>query len=225
MVSFAMICIIVLTSISNLFGQRTTDWPEFPGLGHGEYLTLTNEGDFIRVAGAAALSYVVAKYVLKSEEQGDFWQVRLSNAVGENKSVFKQSIGAERHVASWFAVALEFNFQQWFVNDSYASQNAKSGLGIGLQPYFRWYVLGKKKISPYLEYGTGFYQGFSKFPSNGTNFTFTHSSHAGIQYTNNKGNKLRLSYGQYHQSNNDWWDVNPSFNGNGFQATYSIKIK
>lgn len=216
--------ILFATSI-NVFAQEPTKWPEIPGLEHGGPITLTNEKIFIRVAGAAAVSYILAKYVLKSEEQGDFWQVRVSNAVGEYKTVFKQSIGVERHLAPWFAVALEFNFQQWFDNSPFAPSNANSGFGVGLQPYFRWYVFGKKRISPYLEYGTGFYQGFTKFPYNGTKFTFTHSSHLGIQYTIKNGNKLRLSYGQYHQSNNDWWSVNPSFNGNGFQITYSIKIK
>lgn len=225
---YIIILIIVIFSgiTSSIFGQNSQKkWPEIPGLHHGGPITLTNEKIFIRVAGAAAVSYALAKYIFKSETQGDFWQARMSYSGGDNKHVIKENFGAERHIASWFAVSLELSFQQWADAEEGLDKKHKFGMGIGLQPYFRWYLFGKKRISPFLEYGTGFFQGFKKFPYNGTTYTFTHSSHLGIEYKLTPGSRLRLSYGQFHQSNNDWWDVNPSYNGNGFNFTFSWKIK
>lgn len=226
-----LISILLFASCRKTFGQSlqkdliapvpSKEWPEIPGLHHGGPITLTNEKIFIRVAGAAALSYFLAKVVLKSEEQGDFWQLRGSYAIGENKSVFKEHFGVERRIAPWFAVALECSLQQWQDTSLETLNPHKWGIGMGLQPYFRWYILGKMRFCPYLEYGTGFFQGFQKFPYNGTNFTFTHSSHLGFEFTSKNGQKFRLSYGQFHQSNNDWWSVNPSYNGNGFNFTYA----
>lgn len=205
--------------------NESTEWLEIPGLHHGGPITLTNQKIFLRVAGATALTYLLTKLVFKTQEEQDYWQVRKSFAVGEYKTVTKQHIGVERRIAPWFAVALEFSFQQWVDDRSYLDKADKFGLGIGLQPYFRWYILGKSRISPFLEYGTGFFQGFEKFPHNGNNYTFTHSSHVGVEYTSKKGNKLRLGYGQFHHSNNDWWKENPGYNANGFNLTYSWKMK
>jgi len=231
--SILIILLLLSCSFYQTFGQRKMvidtkdpkEWAEIPGLHHGSPIALTNEKVFIKVASAAAISYVLAKYILKSKDQGDFWQVRSSYSIGEYKNVFKENFGVEHRVSSWFAIALELSFQQWKDSKPNINKNAKFGMGIGLQPYFRWYALGKKRISPFLEYGTGFFQGFEKFPYNGTKFTFTHSSHIGIEYTSKKGNKMRLGYGQFHQSNNDWWEVNPSHNANGFNLTYSWKIR
>ncbi|WP_196886616.1 acyloxyacyl hydrolase [Aureivirga sp. CE67] len=230
-----LIFALILLTNTKVFSQKTDskviaykeakEWPEIPGLHHGGGITLTNEKIFLRVAGAATVSYILAKFVFKSEKQGDYWQVRGSYAIGEYKTVIKEHFGVERRISPWFAVALEVSFQQWFDERNYLSKTQKTGFGVGLQPYFRWHIFGKKRLSPYLEYGTGFYQGFSKFPHNGTNFTFTHSSHLGLEYTSKKGSKWRLSYGQFHQSNNDWWEKNPSYNANGFNLTYSWKIK
>lgn len=200
------------------------EWPDMPIFKHGDPFTLTNQKIFFRVAGAAAISYALAKWVLKSEEQGDYMQIRNSFAVGEYKNVWKHGIGVERRVAPWFAIALEFNLQHWTDEKPLLKPKYKKGMGIGIQPYFRWNILGRKRLSPYIEYGTGLFQAFQKFPDNGTNFTFTHNSHLGLEYTMKYGGRLRLSYGQYHQSNNDYWDVNPSFNANGFNFTYSWKL-
>jgi hypothetical protein len=208
---------------SSIF-EPSTEWPEIPGLHHGGPITLTNEKIFIRVASAAALSYIIAKYVVKPKSTEDYYQFRTSLTVGEYKTVLRQHIGVERRIAPWFAVALEFSLQQWFDERKNLESKNKFGMGIGLQPYFRWHILGSKKWSPFLEYGTGFFQGFEKFPHTGTHFTFSHSSHIGIEYTNKKGSKFRLSYGQFHYSNNDWWEVNPSYNGNGLNFTYAWKL-
>lgn len=204
--------------------EAATEWPEIPGLHHGGPITLTNQKIFLRVAGATVVTYLLTKFVLKPQEEQDYRQIRQSYAVGEFKTVTKQHIGVERRLAPWFSVALEFSFQQWFDERNDLNEAHKFGLGIGLQPYFRWYILGKKRISPFLEYGTGFFQGFEKFPHDGNNYTFTHSSHIGIEFTFKKGSKIRLGYGQFHHSNNDWWKENPGYNANGFNLTYSWKI-
>jgi len=41
-----------------------------------------------------------------------------------------------------------------------------------------------------------------------------------VEYTTERKNKLRLSYGHIHQSNNDLLDPNPGEDGNGFNFTY-----
>lgn len=200
-------------------------WPGLPRLSHGDALTLTNEQDFLRVAGAAAVSYVLLKFVLPPSKHTDYWQLRSSHAVGEGVSASKLHLGVERRMAAWYAVSLELSIQRWHDQRAGVPSGESRGFGIGLQPYFRWYFMGERRFSPYLEYGTGFFQGLKKFPYDGTRFTFTHSSHLGVEYIGKKRDRWRLSYGQFHQSNNDWWDVNPSFNGNGLNITYVWEMR
>jgi hypothetical protein len=219
------LCSVCITSAQNQVSENApSNWPEIPGLHHGGPITLTNEKIFIRVAGAVAITYLINKFVLKENNTTDYWLVRTSYAKGDYKTVTKQHFGIERKLAPWFSVTLEGNFQQWHDEREYIQKKDKTGFGISLQPFFRWYVFGKKRLSPYLEYGTGFFQGFEKFPQNGTGFTFTHSSHLGVEYTTKNEQKIRLSYGQYHHSNNDWWKENPGFNANGLNISYAWKI-
>jgi hypothetical protein len=91
---------------------------------------------------------------------------------------------------------------------------------MGINTYYRWYLFGKKKISPYIEYGAGLFYGFKKFPQNGSNFTFNLTNALGIEYTIKNQNKIRLSYGHIHQSNNNLFNENPGIDGNGLNFTY-----
>ena len=99
-------------------------------------------------------------------------------------------------------------------------------MGAGGKIYVRWYAFGKKRLSPYLEYGTGLFFGFEKFPYNGTKTTFNHSSHLGIEYRLKNNRRIRLSYGNFHQSNNGWiGDANPGYDGNGFNISYAWNVQ
>ncbi|MFT4738211.1 MAG: hypothetical protein ACI8QD_002378 [Cyclobacteriaceae bacterium] len=91
---------------------------------------------------------------------------------------------------------------------------------MGLNTYYGRYLLGRKKISPFIEYGAEFFFGFSDFPPSKTNFTFNHTTQIGAQYTCDYENKLRLSYAHIHQSTSELLDPNPGEDGNGFNVTY-----
>lgn len=231
MSKFKLVFIVAFLTILNLkcYGQENNDWPTIPGFKPNSPLTLTSTETFIGFTAAAGLSYILAEYVLKDEENINYYTLR----AGMNdeyqhalKSVWHQGFGLEHRVASWFSLLGEINLQQWEDRTTGINDNEKFGIGAGAKMYFRWYLFGKKRISPYLEYGTGVFYGFKKFPYNGTNFTFNHSSLLGVEYTIKNGNKVRLGYGNFHQSNNGWiGNSNPGYDGNGFSISYSWVIK
>lgn len=204
--------------------SNKTSWPLIPGFGPESPLTLTNEGTFAVVMGGAVVSYALTELLFKNGENLNYYQAR----VGMNhehfwgfRNVFFQNFGVENRVANWFAFAAEFNMQQWNDRTPGIDSKDKFGMGAGLMTYYRWYLFGKKRISPYLEYGTGLFYGVKSFPYNGTNFTFNHSTQLGLEYTFINKNKLRFSYGQFHQSNNYLFELNPGYDGDGFSFTYS----
>jgi hypothetical protein len=143
----------------------------------------------------------------------NFYQVRGGVFGTLRGTVIMENFGIEKRVAPWFGLGLEINNQQWLYEE-------KNGAGIGFNTYYRWHIFGRKKISPYIEYGAGFFYGFSEFPPNGTNFTFNLTTQIGAEYTFEDKNKLRLGYGHIHQSNNELLDPNPGEDGNGFNITY-----
>lgn len=200
------------------------DWFHIPGFTPESPLTMTDEKSFLVIMGGAALSYALSEYVFKNEEQQDFYQVRIGmnkeHAWG-HKTVWSQNFGVERRVAPWFAIAVEFNLQEWNDQTSIIASKDKFGIGTGLMTYYRWHIFGRKKISPFLEYGAGVFMGFKKFPYNGSHFTFNNSTKLGIEYTFPNQNKLRIAYGQNHQSNYGLADSDPSYNGDGFTVGYA----
>lgn len=222
--SFLIFSLIILLIRPGYSQQNKSDWFRVPGFGPESPLTLTGEETFIGVIGAAVLSYSLAELVFKNGENTNYYQAR----AGMNheyfwgfKNVWHQNFGVENRVAPWFAFAAEFNMQQWNDRTPGIENKDKFGLGAGIMTYYRWYLFGKKRLSPYLEYGTGLFCGFKKFPYNGTKFTFNHSTQLGLEYTFKDKNKLRLGYGQFHQSNNGYAQPNPGYDGDGFSVSYS----
>lgn len=219
-----VLCIALLINSTANAQNSGKDWFHIPGFTPEIPITLTNQRTFFGVMGAAALSYALAEFAFKDEENLNFYQVRAGmndEYVWGLKSVWHQNFGVENRVAPWFAFAAEFNFQQWNDRTPGIEKKDKFGMGAGIMTYYRWYLLGKKKISPFLEYGTGLFFGFEKFPYNGSKFTFNHSTRLGIEYTFENKNKLRVAYGQVHQSNNGLFSKNPGYDGNGFSISYS----
>lgn len=167
--------------------------------------------------GAATISYGLAEWILKKDddENLNFYQVRTGMYGMEGGyTVYHQNFGLEKRLAPWFAIALEFNNQQW-------SSSESNGAGIGLNTHYRWYLFGKKRLSPFIEMGAGAFRGFSKFPSDGSNFTFHLTGNLGLEYTRKNQDRLRFTYGHLHQSNNDLLDANPGAIGNGFTISYA----
>ena len=219
------ILFLILSINHHSFSQSSSnDWFHIPGFTPELPITLTNQKTFFGVIGTAALSYALAEFVFKGDENMNFYQVRAGmnkEYVWGLKNVWHQNFGVENRVAPWFAFAAEFNFQQWNDRTPGIDKKDKFGMGTGIMSYFRWYLFGKKRISPFLEYGTGLFYGFEKFPYNGSNFTFNHTTHLGIEYTFNNKNKLRVSYGQAHQSNNGLFSTNPAYDASGFSINYA----
>lgn len=221
---FTLLLLITL----NTNAQSKNDWPSIPGFDPTLHTTLTNRSTLIGVLGLAALSYSLEEFVFKNHENINFYSAR----IGMNneyafglKNVWHQNIGIEHRVASWFSVSSEFNIQEWQDKTSLINDNQNFGLGLGLMTYYRWYLFGKEKISPFIEYGTGIFTGFKKFPYNGTSFTFNNSTQLGLEYTLKNNSKIRLSYGNFNQTNYNLLKSNPAYNGNGFSIGYSLKMK
>lgn len=221
---FSILCLTLLGNQQAFSQQSGKDWFHIPGFTPEIPITLTTQETFFGVMGAAILSYTLAEVVFKDGENMNFYQVRTGmndEYVWGLKSVWHQNFGVENRVAPWFAFAAEFNLQEWNDRTPEIDKKNKFGLGAGIMTYYRWYLLGKKRISPYIEYGTGLFLGFEKFPYNGSNFTFNHSTQLGLEYTLKNKHKIRLGYGQFHQSNNGLSSRNPGYDANGFSISYA----
>lgn len=220
---------LLIISVNNLSAQSKNDWPTIPGFTPALPTTLTSQETFIGVMGLAIISYSLEEFVFENHENINFYQGRagMNNEYAWGlKNVWHQNIGLEHRVASWFSLSAEFNIQQWNDQTPFIDSQGKFGIGVGLMTYYRWYLFGKKRVSPYIEYGTGIFSGFEKFPYNGTKFTFNHSTQLGIEYTLKNKSKIRAGYGNFHQSNNGWiGDSNPGYDGNGFSIGYACRIK
>jgi hypothetical protein len=139
------------------------------------------------------------------------------------RKVWHQSFGIEHRVSSWFSVSLDYTLQEFRDNTPHLKLGDRSGFGTGIMTYYRWFIFGNYKISPYIEYGTGIFLGFEKFPYNGTHYTFNNSTLIGIEVTLSESSKLRLGYGNYNQSNYNLNEHNPAHDADGFSLVYSWK--
>ncbi len=218
-------CFVISISQNGFSQSSGNDWFHIPGFTPEIPITLTNENTFYGVIGAAALSYALSEFVFKKDNENmNFYQVRVGMSdeyVWGLRSVWHQNFGVENRVAPWFAIAAEFNLQQWNDRTPDIDNKDKFGMGAGIMSYYRWYLFGKKRISPFLEYGAGVFCGFKEFPRNGSNITFNLSTQLGLEYTFKDKNKLRVGYGLSHQSNNGLSSRNPGYDGNGFSIGYS----
>lgn len=204
--------IAFLISISLNGNAQEGQWPGIP-LFNESGLVLIDQASFIGVLSAATVSFGLAQFVFKNNEDLNFYQARIGVFGTNGGTVIMENFGIEKRLEPWFGLGLEINNQQWRYED-------RSGAGMGFNTYYRWHLFGKKKLSPFLEYGAGFFFGFSEFPPNGTKFTFNLTTQLGLEYTTENKNKLRLSYGHIHQSNNGLLDPNPGEDGNGLNFSY-----
>lgn len=205
-----LLFIILLFFRETIFCQDK-DWPGIPGMNY-DGIVLIDQTSFLTLLGAASVSFGLSEFVFK-ETDLDYYGFRIGTYGTTRGNVIVEQFGIEKRVSSWFALGMELNNQQWFYDEG-------NGVGVGFITYYKWHLLGKKKLSPYIEYGAGVFYGFKKFPADGTNFTFHLNTQLGVDYTFENKNKLRLSYGHLHQSNNGLLDVNPGEDGNGFNITY-----
>ncbi len=201
----------LLTLILSVFITKAQDFndsklPSFP-----EPLVFLDQDGFYKVMGVAAASVIISELIF-NEVNANYYQVRSGFYGADDHNVFNQQFGIEKHLSHWFATGIEFNAQQW--------SGTQRGMGIGLNGTYRWYAFGKKRLSPFIEYGTGFFYGFSPFPAEGTKFTFHLTSNLGLEYTLKNENKMRLTYGHLHQSNNGLLEPNPGYDATGFTFTY-----
>ena len=195
--------------------SKEGEWQGIPGMS-GNGIALMNQTGFLVLMGSALSSYFLTEFVFKDTNR-NYFQTRFGLYGGSNKTIISfQTFGIEKRVSHWFGVGLEVNFQQW------AGQLPvrHNGTGVGLNTYYRWHLFGKRKFSPFLEYGARVFQGFKPLPFEGSRFTFHLSTSLGAEYTFDNNNKLRFSYGRLHQSNNDLLQVNPGLDESGFQATF-----
>ena len=205
--------LIVFLFFASIIGNaQDGEWLGLPLL-NGDGATLMSQESFTAVISAATISFVLAQYVFKNNEHLNFYQARFGVYGTAGGTVIMENFGIEKRLAPWFGLGIEVNNQQWIYQD-------ETGAGMGLNLYYRWHLFGRKKLSPFLEYGSGFFYGFSEFPPNGTNFTFNLSTQIGVEYTFDNANKLRVGYGHLHQSNNELLEPNPGEDGNGFNITY-----
>lgn len=220
--------IALLSFLQSVQAQSKGGWPFIPGFDPALPTTLTDRTTLAGVLGLAALSYGLEEYVFKNHENINFYTTRIGMnneyAYG-HRNVFHQNMGVEHRVASWFSITAELNLQEWSDSTPSIEGSQKFGLGAGLMTYYRWYLLGSMKISPYIEYGAGAFLGFKKFPYNGSNFTFNHSTQLGLEYSIDDRSKARISYGNFNQSNYNLLDSNPGYNGNGFSLGYVWRVE
>jgi len=191
------------------------EWPGIPGIDGGG-ITLMNQNNFFILMGSAASSYLIAEFLSDTLHE-NYYQSRFGvYGVSNNTVIALQSFGIEKRVAPWFGLGVEFILQEW----QGSTPSNYSGAGIGLNTYYRWHLLSKYPLSPYLEYGAGVFNGFNKLPYNGSNFTFHLSTSLGLEYNFENRNLLRLSYGHLHQSNNGLFESNPGLDGGGVQVSF-----
>ena len=132
-------CTLLITSLN---AQESSKWPGFPGVGDDGF-SVYSQSSFLTMIGAAALSYGLSEFV-GEEENLNFYQVRVGMmGATDNITIYGQGFGLEKRLSSWYAIAIEFNNQQW-------TSPAGNGLGMGINTHYRWYAFGKKKLSPFL---------------------------------------------------------------------------
>jgi hypothetical protein len=213
--------LILVLNLSVLAQSQDKSWFHIPGMTSE---IIGKKQAFYGVMGLAAITYGLSEFVFKDSLNLNYYQTRLG-ANNEHfwafRKVYYQNAGVEKRVSSYFAIAAELNSQQWTDNTPEIASKQKWGFGLGLMTYYRWYLFGKQRISPFFEYGLGVFNGFKRFPYNGSYISFNHSAQLGLEYTFKNKNKLRLAYGLFHQSNNYFSSNNPGYDANGFSLSYT----
>jgi hypothetical protein len=219
--------ILCITLSAPIISQSSNgDWVQIPGFIPENPAMLRSTKASLVVLGLAGLSYGISEFFGDFEDE-NYYQVR----AGMNNEYFwgfrkmmHQNFGVERRVSSWFSVSLEANLQEWYDDTPNIKSSNKFGAGLGIMSYYRWYILGSWKLSPYIEYGLGVFCGFKEFPYNGTNLSFNYSTQLGIEYKYDNNNRFRFSYGQFHQSTDNYSLPNPGYDADGFSIGWSWKM-
>ena len=209
-----------LRLINLLLLLSTPQWAisqEDTNINFPESLTLIDQDGFYKVMAVAGISFLISEFAFK-EADLNYYQARASYYGTSGTSIFAQNFGIEKKLSHWFGIGLETFAQQF-------KDRGSSGMGLGLNAYYRWYAFGKKRLSPFLEYGTGGFYGFKPFPTRGSKFTFHLTSAVGLEYELKSANKLRLTYGHLHQSNNGLFEANPGYDASGITLTYLWRWK
>lgn len=194
-------------------------WPAIPGIDEGA-ASVHSQATFVPTLGLAALSYGLARWVDPSD-RAHRMQARFGVYGLQDHLVFNQVVGVEQQVSPWFSLSWELMFQEWRAD--LATGNTH-GVGVGLNPWAKWTAFPKRKVSPFVEAGTGAFYGFSRFPEAGTRFTFHLNTNLGLEWDLASGDCVRVTYGHLHQSNNGLGERNPGIVGNGLTATWSRRF-
>ena len=203
---------IALLLLASPLVQAQTD-SSFP-----EQLTLLDQDGFYKVMALAGTSFLLSELLFNEPDQ-HYYQARASYFGNNEKlGIVGQSFGIEKRLSHWFGIGIETIAQQW-------KDRGKTGVGLGLNGYYRWYAFGKKRLSPFLEFGTGGFYGLNKLPSDGTQFTFHLTSAVGMEYELKNKNKVRMTLGHLHQSNNGLLEPNPGLDATGITLTYLWRWK
>ncbi len=201
------------------FARGQEPWPAIPGIDEGA-ASVHSQATFVPTLGLAALSYGLARWV-DDAERAHRMQVRLGVYGLQDHLVFNQAVGVEQQVAPWFSLSWEVLVQEWRAD--MATDNTH-GIGLGLNPWAKWTAFPARKLSPFVEAGTGAFYGFTRFPAAGTRFTFHLNTNLGLEWDLEGGDGVRLTYGHLHQSNNGLGERNPGIVGNGLTVSWSRRF-
>jgi hypothetical protein len=182
------------------------------------FIALDRENGFFILSSFALASYFLVKKN-QNNSKIDYYQTHIGYFENSKYRVLMQNFGVERNYSHWFSLKMEVNLQE-IIN-----QNNFYTMGLGYKLYSRWSLFGKKKISPFFEYGSGVSFALKKFPENGTSFTFNLTYAIGLEVKLKNKNKLRIDANFLHHSNAGLSDNNPGFDGNGISLTYSWLLK
>ncbi len=167
----------------------------------------------LAITGFALASYLTTAFLIEDDKM-DFYQAHAGFYLdGDSYTVIAQNFGVERRAATWFSLGIEANVQEMF-------GKGFTSMGFGLSAHFRWYLFGKKRVSPYFEYQNGAFYALHNFPEGGNNFTFRILYKVGLELTRSNRDKIRTDVGLLHQSNSDLFETNPAYNAFGLSLVY-----
>ncbi|MDC7125068.1 MAG: acyloxyacyl hydrolase [Spirochaetales bacterium] len=221
-----LICLatILIFVSGSIFAQTNPLGIGRGSIGNGCFLQMDRARGFIISTSAAAASFLLSQLVLNDPQwtyatvhAGYFYGFQ-GNSEKTPYHIQMENIGIEREFSNWFSIILESNIQQ-FEGDDYFN------LGIGLKVYYKWTIMRRWPVHPYIEYGAGIFYALSDaFPAGCSNLTFNLNYAIGAEYIMKNNDKLRLDVNFKHHSNNCLWEPNDGFDGNGFSFSYCHQI-
>jgi hypothetical protein len=201
-------------------------------------LAMDRQTGFIVMTSAALSSYLISQFLV-NDPKLDFYQAHIGYYNGKSGTggspmmdqlqttdetttttseqtdynILMENFGVEREFTKWFSLRLEANVQQCFNSDYFT-------VGGGIKTYYKWTILRKKKIHPFIEYGAGVFLAAKKFPEDGSTGTFNLNYAIGGEYILPNNDKIMVDFNFKHHSNNNLGDSNPGFDSNGVSISY-----